>query len=142
MEIVPATFAQVKAGRDGRNVLVEDDVFEVARQLKEIDSSLCLRWNERGEYFVVYQLWGQGQGETEKLVLTSQELTPAILERVRQIVHPSYDFAAEMDRMDAQAKKDEEHRFAEETGEVGEHLAHALRKDLGATNKAFVPKEV
>ena len=143
MEIEPATIAQVRAGRDGRVLTVEEDVFEVAGRLKEIDDSLYLRWNERGEYFVVYQLIGKlEEGGTEQLVLTAKELTPAILARVEEIVHPSYDFVAEMDKMDKQAEKDKEHRFHEQTGEAAERMAHAVRKDIQAKNKIILPKGV
>jgi hypothetical protein len=140
VEIEPATLAQVRAGRDGRSVLIEEDVFDVARQLKAIDHSLRLRWSESGEHFVVYQLLESE--DVEKLVLTAKELSPGIVERVRQITHPSYDYVGEIDRMDKQAEKDKDDRFKEQTGEVGERLAHAVRKDLGATNKAFVKREV
>ena len=138
MEIQPASLAQVRAGRDGRSILIEDDVANIAGRLKTIDDSLRLRWNERGEYFVVYQQLGRD----EKLVLTAQQLDERILHRVQQITHPSYDFVGEIDRMDKQAQKDADHRFSEQTGEIAEELAHAVRKDLGATNKAFIQKEV
>lgn len=143
MEIEPATIAQVRAGRDGRVLTVDEDVFEVAGRLKEIDPSLHLRWNERGEYFVVYQILGTlGEGGEEKLVLTAKELTPAIIARVEEITHPSYDFVAEMDKLDKQADKDKDDRFKEQTGEAAERMAHAVRKDIGATNKIILPKGV
>ena len=49
----------------------------MAKRLKEIDETLHLRWNERGEYFVVYQIVGGrlDEGAEEKLVLTAKELT-------------------------------------------------------------------
>ena len=143
MEIEPATIAQVRAGRDGRVLTVEEDVFEVAGRLKEIDPSLHLRWNERGEYFVVYQLIGKlEEGGEEKLVLTAKELTPAIIARVEEIAHPEYDFVAEMDKLDKQADKDKDHRFHEQTGEAAERMAHAVRKDIQAKNKIILPKGV
>lgn len=138
MELQPASLAQVRAGRDGRMIAIDEDVLDIAMRLQEIDDSLRLRWSESGEYFVVYQLIGDG----EKLVLTSTELTPQIIERVRKIAHPEYDFGAELDQMDAQAEKDKDHRFHEQVGERGEVLAHALRKDLQAKNKIIVPRDV
>jgi hypothetical protein len=59
---------------------------------------------------------------------------------MEQIANPSYDFMAEVEAMDRQAEKDKDHAFHEETGEIAEELAHAVRKDLGATNKVFVPR--
>ncbi len=136
MEIQPASMTQVLKGKDGRMVLVEDDVLAVARGLLDIDPKLRLRYSEEGHYFVVYWL----NGVKEEMVLTSQELTPAILERVRLIQSSHYDFLAEVDRMDKQAKRDEDHRFHEETGVIGEQLAHAVRKDLQSKSKAIIPK--
>ncbi len=131
--------AQVRRGKDGKLVLIEDDVLAVARGLLDIDPKLRLRYSEEGHYFVVY--WcNPAKGGKEDIVLTSQELTPAILERVRYIMSPAYDFLGEVDRMDAQAEKDEAHRFHEETGVIGEVLAHAVRKDLQSKSKAFVRK--
>ncbi len=138
MEIQPASIAQVRKGRDGRQVLIENDVLDVARRIKEIDESLILRYNEFGEYFVVAQIIG----DEEKLVLTAQELDERVLHRIKHITHASYNFADEAEKMDKQAKKDEEHAFHERAGEAGEVAAHALRKDIGATTKAFVPKDL
>jgi hypothetical protein len=142
MEIQPASMAQVVTGRGGRRIPVDDDVGNIARRIKEIDNSLSLQFNERGEFFVVVQTVDTPTGPEEKLVLTAQELDERVLHRVKHITHQSYDYVAEMDQMDAQAKRDEDHAFHEKTGEAGEVAAHALRKDLGATNKAFVPKDV
>jgi hypothetical protein len=137
MEIQPASIAQVRAGRNGRKVLIEDDVLHIAKRLQEIDRSLRLRWNEQGEFFVVYQVLDG----SEKLVLTARELDERIVQRVRKIAHPSYDYVAEMERMDRRAEKDADHRFHEQTGEIGERMAHALRKDLQAQNKVFIPDD-
>jgi hypothetical protein len=142
MEIAPASLAQVRAGQNGRRYLIEDDVLDVARRIKEIDDSLSLQFNERGEFFVVVQTVDTPTGPEEKLVLTAQELDERVLHRVKHITHQSYDYVAEMDQMDAQAKRDEDHAFHEKTGEAGEVAAHALRKDLGLKGKAFVPEDV
>lgn len=138
MGIQAASLAQVRKGRDGRMIAIDNDVLDVAKQLYAFDDSLRLRWSEAGEHFVVYQC----VGDVEKLVLTSRELDPQIIERVRKIAHPSYDFGAELDRIDAEAEKEKEHRFREQVGERGEVLAHALRKDLQAKNKIIVPRGV
>lgn len=142
MEIQPASLAQVRKGRDGRRVLIEDDVLDIAKRLQEIDDSLKLLWNEYGEYFVVAEVVQTPDGPEERLVTTAQDLDERLLQRVEKITHPSYDFAKEVDRIDKEAEKEKDHRFHEETGEVGERLAHAVRKDLQHTGKAFVPKDV
>jgi hypothetical protein len=139
MEIKPATLAQVRAGRDGRRVLVEEDVLDIARRLTLIDDSLSLHWNENGEYFVVVQTDRDGR---EHLVTTAQELDGRLLDRILQLVHPSYDLAGELDRLDAESERAADWRFREKTGAVAEKLAHALRKDVEAKNRVFLPRGV
>jgi hypothetical protein len=139
MEITPASFAQVRDGRDGRRITIEEDVGDIARRVKEISHLLSLQWNEKGEFFAVVETTADG---TERLVLTAQECDNRIVERVMRIADASYDFLAEVDAMDARAEREKAHRFSEETGEVGERLAHALRRDIQAKNKVILPKGV
>jgi len=139
MKLEPASLAQVRTGRDGRRVCIDEDVFDVARRLAQIDPSLSLHWNERGEYFVVVET---GEDGRERLVTTTTELDGRLIEHVERLAHPSYDFVGEMDRMDAQARRDADHRFHEQTGEVAERLAYAVRKDLQAKNRIFLPEGV
>ena len=138
MEITPASIAQVRKGRDGRSVVIEDDVLDIARRIKEIDPSLLLRWNELGEYFVVAQIIG----DEEKLVTTTTELDERLIHRLKHIAHASYDVGKEAERIDKQADKEAEHRFRERVGEAGEVAAHALRKDLQDQTRIIVPKGV
>lgn len=135
MDISPANIAQVELGRDGRVVTIDDDVLNIAKDLKAIDDKLRLRWVEKAEYFCVYELEEDG---SESLVLTSQELNPQIVERVRQIAHPSYDYVAELDKLDAQVDREFNHAQRERLGEAAEKLSFAVRKDLGLTNRAFI----
>lgn len=133
MELQPATFSQVKRGRNGRMVVVDADVLDVVGQLQQIDRSLRVRYAEEGGYFVVYQQTEDG----EHLVLTSQELDQRIVARVMQIRHSSYDLAAELEKEDSRREADHEHTVREQVGEIGERLYHAMRKDKGRTDAAF-----
>jgi hypothetical protein len=139
VELQAATLAQVRAGRDGRRILVEDDVLEIAGMIRQVDEHLSLHWNETGEYFSVVETAEDGR---ERLVLSAQELDGRVLERIQQIAHPDYNYVAELDKLDAQAEREKEHRFSEQTGEIGERLAHALRTDLQAKNKIIVSRGV
>lgn len=125
-EIAPATLAQVVKGRGGNAVLIEDDVCDVAKRIKEINDSFRLRYNEQGEFFVVYQLTGDG----EKLVTTAQECDARLVERVRHVASDSYDYGAEMEKADAENDRVKNSQFGEEVGEISERLAHAVREDL------------
>jgi hypothetical protein len=137
MDIRPATMAQVTFARDGRKVTIEEDVGSIAMQLKEIDPKLKLQLNEKGGFFMVIE----DDGREERLVFTAQECDGRILKRMREIAAPDYDYVGELERMDKQAAKDRDHSLSEKSGEIGEHLAHALRKDLNP-GKAVVSKDI
>lgn len=139
MELQGASLAQVRTGRDGKRVLIEDDVLDIARQVRELDDSLLIHWNEYGRYFVISERCADG---AERLVTTTTELTPALIERLRKIVHPSYDYAGELDRSDREAQRERERLFAERVGEHGEQLAYALRKDTEHQGKVFLPRGI
>ncbi len=126
IEITSATLAQVSQGRGSELILIEDDVHDVAKRLREIHDSLRLRYNKQGEYFVVYQDTGDG----EHLVTTAQECDARLVERVRRVVSPSYNYGAEMDKAEAQADAIKNQEFKEQVGEISERLAHAVRTDL------------
>lgn len=132
VEIEPASMAQVHRTKVGRNVGIADDVLGIARQLKEIDSSLRLEYDPGEDFFIVFQRRILPDGsEQDSLVLTAQTLDGRVLNRVREIASPGYDFIADMDRRDDAAERRRRHEFAESVGPVAERLAHALRKDLG-----------
>lgn len=132
LEIQPANITQVARLGDGRLVTISDDVGGVARDLRAIDRSLRLRYSPDQRIYVVYRVCMTGDGEVvEELVTTSRTCDQRIVKRIREISHPSYDYAAELDRLDAAADRRADHSFNERVGETGERLAHALRKDLG-----------
>lgn len=134
MEIIPATVAQVARMDSGRLVAVDDDVQNVARDLREIDPGLRLRFDEYQEFYVVYHV----DGDEESLVTTAQECDQRLVKRAREISRPDYDYGLELEKAEAESKKQADDRFADQTGDVGERLAHALRKDLGLTGRAFI----
>ncbi len=140
--IEPASLTQIRRGRDGRRIVIDEDVGNVAKQLHDIDSKLGLQWNEKGEFFMVVEYAQLPEGEEERLIFTAKECDGRIVKRMEQIASPTYDFMAEVEAMDKQADRDKDHAFHEETGEIAEQLAHAVRKDLGATNKIIVPRGV
>jgi hypothetical protein len=117
-------------------VTVESDVLELAGRLRAIDPSLSLHFSESGGHFVVVET---DQAGTERMVLTAKELDERIIDRVMQIAHPDYDYVGELDALDAQAQREQDHRFHEQTGEAAERMAHALRQDLKHKGKVFVP---
>jgi hypothetical protein len=134
-----ASIEQVRAGKNGRLVRIDDDIFDIAKRLREIHPSLGLDWNDTAGYFRVTQALHDG---SKHVVLTCRELTPALVDRVRKITHHDYDVADELDRMDREYDKDRESRLTEQTGEMGERLHQALRKDMGFKPRVFLPRGV
>lgn len=133
-----ATLTQVRAGRGGRMIEIEVDVLDICRRIQEIEPSLGVDYNEVGQYFRVYQTIG-GEKHT---VTTVNELTPELVERIRRLAHPSYDLAAELDRLDAEADRERQHAFKEKIGEIGEQLFHAARKDLEVKDRIWLPRGI
>ncbi len=134
MDLQPASITQVRQGKH-RRITVEADVGSVVAQIKEIDPRLGVIWDEDGEFFAVVEQ----DGSKQRLVLTAQELDHRVLQRLREISSPDYDYVAEMDRMDAVADREKDHRFMQEVGENAEVMAHALRTDLQHKGKIFIP---
>src|SRR5690242_19431925 len=120
MQIDPASLDQVIKGQNGRMILVEADVGNVAVQLKELDPSFVLSVSESQGHFVVSQQFPKGDGSYEEhLVLTAQECDQRIVDRVREIMHPGYDLGAEMEKQDAAAEKAHNDKLEEIVGEHG-----------------------
>lgn len=137
MRVEPTSLATFARTRGGKKLLVDDDVNGVARDLAAISDRLELHFNERGEFFVVVQRLDDG---TEHMVFTAQECDQRIVNRVREITAPGYDFAAEVERLDVAAEARREHEFNEKMGEAHERLAHAIRKDTGQRLPDYVRK--
>lgn len=153
MEIRPASLAQITKARNGKYVEVGDDVQGVANALHEIDPHIRLRYSEAGEYFVVY--WSEnphmaeedGGENTTYLIFTAQDLDHRIVHRMAEVYwkcnKPGYSFADELDKQEAEAKKQKDHEFTERNGENYERLAHALRKELGYDqHRIYVPTDL
>ena len=134
MDLQPASIAQVRQGKHGR-ITVEADVGSVVKQIQEIDPRLGVIWDVDGEFFAVVEQ----DGPRQRVVLTALELDHRVLLRLKEISSPDYDYVADMDRIDADADRLKDHRFSEQTGEIAERMAHALRTDLEHKGKIFVP---
>ena len=144
----PARLDQFVETRN-RQVVVDADSCAVVKDLQEIDKTLGVRFVDGPEpYFAVIQTIEHGDGRVDQQLVTTAQAYPTafgtytgldnrIVERIREITHSSYDFMAEAEKN----KKDWEERMRkareEKMGEIAEQAAHALRKDMGVTSKAF-----
>ena len=154
MNVEPAHVDQVRAASDGRMVLIDSDVCGVAADLRAIDPGLKVRFAEGGNppFFAVYHESYAPNGDlTQQLVLTQKAhlthagtwagLDQSIVDRVREIDsqgRSGYDFVAELEKQNSRARKAERDAFRERMGDVGQRAAHAARKDLGSTSRAFI----
>lgn len=149
MRIEPANVTQILRARDGRMVEIAQDAGNVASDLKQIDPHLKVRFAESGNppFWAVYH--ETDDGRTTHLVLTVQAhqtasgvwagLDQRVVKRVMEIGHSSYDYGAEIERINRQAHDDKLERFRERVGEQAEQGVHALRKDLGYKGRIFKP---
>jgi hypothetical protein len=133
VEIQPASLAVAQRGRNGQLVTIEEDVLNIAQQLREIDPCLSLHWNEGRGVFVVLETLENGD---EKLVTVVKEVDQRLVERIRKIASADYDYVKELDMIDAAHDRKIEHDFSEKVGEAGERMYHAL-KPKG--RRIFVP---
>jgi hypothetical protein len=152
IEIQPGRAAQVhNALRTGHRVVVPDDVKGVARTLKEIDPGLRLSYFPDQELWIIDHVKMLEDGSVEESLVTTceGELDPRLVERIRQIASPDYDYAAELDRLERDAQRREEALFTEKRGPILEKLAWAFTRDLGRhetprtrSSRAVVPGDV
>lgn len=134
IEIEPATHTQVVAAGDDW-VVVNDDIGGIAKELRELDSRLHLRHNLGQNYYAIY---AKEKG-TEYLVGTYKSLDRRVTRRIREIMHPSYDFVKEGEELEDQREREHNWKMDQIHGENAERLAYALRKDLGLNkDRAFI----
>jgi hypothetical protein len=143
MDISPASALQVMDSGD--LIEISDDILGVARDLREIDPELKLRYSEDQDFFVVYQerrhpITNELQMRQVVTTMKPPLMPAALVERVRKVTSESYDLVKELDAVQKRAKRDHEHAMSEARGPGLERLAHAMRKDLGYNQRrVFIP---
>lgn len=147
---------RICALKDGRTYAVDNDVLGVAKDLFALSTSIAwrypealedslqlrLRYSVSSELFVVYVEYMTNNGLQQQLVAAAPECDGRLFKRVEEIAHPSYNFIDDMDKSDMEKQREIDHRFNETMGELAEHLAHAVKKDMGIFFKSFIPKDI
>jgi hypothetical protein len=145
----PAKLDQILETRN-RQVVVDADSCTVVGDLRAIDPTLGVRFVDGPEpFFAVYQDIKHPDGSTEQHLVTTAQAYPTafgtftgldgrVVERVRKVTSPGYDFMAEAAKMKAEHDSKEAQARRDLLGEMGEQAAWALRKDLGVKTKAFI----
>jgi len=126
-------------------ILVEDDVGNVAADLREIDPGLRLRYSENGGFFVVYHYRRTGRGPDdfrEELVLTAYECDQRIVNRVREIDaqrRGALKFSEELTKAEDHRKRNSLEAIKDKQREKAERVYHDLRKEAGVKTRIYVP---
>lgn len=137
IEIDPVAADQVvRAGEHW--IRITDDVTGVAKELYEIDPRIHLRYNGMQKFYAVYY---EDENGDQTLISTWKECDKRIVRRVEQIYHESYDLVADMEKFDKEADAEQARREDEVFGDLGEKLAHAIRKDLELDKNRIFVKE-
>lgn len=138
----------VKAWYDQRMgmVTLEDDVLSIVRQVRELYGTRVSI--ELDENCGMYHFVEHGEDHTDRLIFSTPELDGRAYERLMQsdshgrMYQDPYD-AAERSQDELNIAKDR--AFGEQVKEVGEELAHALRKDGKAPyfpTPVAIPREI
>ena len=149
MELGAARIDQVLESREGDWVIIDKDVGGAVEELKRIDPKLNVRLNPKQGFFAVFTRDENG----DQLVRTFpahqnrmgvwEGLDQRIVDRFK-LIDPhgrgGYDYVAELEKQDEQARQARAAARRELAGEIGERAAHAIRKDLGSTSRIVVPK--
>lgn len=130
MELQPARVDQLVNVR-GRWIGIEADVGGVVAQIVEIGHDrgidLSVRISEATGVFKVVQTI---DGE-EQLVTSSTTLDGRLVQRIRQVTAPTYDLAAEAEKLEREKDADFWREQENKVGDAAERLAHAFRRDTG-----------
>lgn len=126
--IRPTRIDVVRRTLNGHFELIENDVGSVAADLRTIDKRLKLRVSKvTGKYVVFYE---EENGD-QQLVTIADSCDQRLVKRVQEIAQEGYDYGKELDKLDAERKKEIEKEQDEKVSDAGERLAHAIRKDRG-----------
>lgn len=142
MQIQPVSVDVVRAGKQGRWEIVDRDLTDVAKQVKQIHPSLELhRFERTGHYSVIQRLDNGG----ENLVATCEPIPggaphPGLVEMVRKVVSAAYDPVDEIEKAHAKAQRDIAHESRERVGPKLEKAHDQFRRMTGENqSRIFVP---
>ena len=150
---MPATLDQIRRTREGDWISVPH---EIEDDLKRLDAGFRVRFSHSGQFWCVFHQHhegcphnGTGGPGSTYMVLTAQAYRNSfgvwegldqrvVRELERTNPAKGYDLTAELDRKNREAEKRKVERRHEALAPIGEHAAHAVRKDLGVKQRAFI----
>lgn len=147
-ELEPIALQQLHRGAKGNMIEVDADVLNVVKDIKQIDTTLHVRWSQAGEYFVIYCREPHDPPGRGYSVLHTPILDQRVVELLQKAAweqrQEGYSLADVLDKKDKEADKAQEYKFSQQIGERAEQLAYALRHDLGKmdTSRAVITKDI
>lgn len=135
-EVPIATHEQVIAAGDDYYI-IDAATSIIVKEINDIDSRLYVKYNSEHDFFVLFAKDVIEGNECEYLVKTFQKLDPRIVQRVKEISDPSYDFIQEANDLEKQRDDEKLYAIRQKIGDTAERLASALRKDLGVKTHAY-----
>ena len=136
VDVPLATHDQVvQAGDD--YFIIDAATCSMAKEINDIDNRLFIKYNRRQDFFVLFAKEETREGLVEYYVKSFTKLDPRIVERVKEISDPSYDFIKEGEQLEKEWDKEKMYAIEQRIGDTADRLAHALRKDLGVKSRAF-----
>jgi hypothetical protein len=154
MEVEPATVEQVRiAYETGDWVAISSESSMTVAEIQRIDPTLRVRFSPRAGMFAVYH-----EGTPVPPILTCRAhqnssgtwegLDDRVVRRLRYIDREGtggYDYAKALERETLKRAERASQEFAERTGDAGERMAFAIRKELGLGSLKggiFVPRDL
>lgn len=140
MEISPVSFAQVQVGRDGRQYEVDGTPGVIAAQLRDIDPSLTVEYNEYGEFFSVIQTTPDGS-EHCILRVRLDEFDGRVIKYIEPRafeIRNGISIADRLDRETAKARTERLDAVEEAAGERAYNLMRTIQREiLGMNPRSF-----
>ena len=136
---------------NGQMQVVEDDVLNIVRKVRDLSPRLTVYWNEHIEQFTITET--SLDGAEERLVLNCRVLDERVLDRLQvadqwrgndvpsHILPEAEDFLTRVEGEEAQLDREKDERIRDRVGEVIEPLASYMDLDgRGTKASILIPK--
>ena len=151
MEISPLPLAQVLQGRDGRRYEISGDAAAIVTEIRRLDDTLHVQFNEAGMFFVVYQTLNEHRvpdpdGDIEEVVLrvAMNEWDRRVVDYVQMRAWEMRNGKSANDRLDAAhdaAKREKDRALEEAVGAHAERMFRSAQRDLGTKPRIYIPQD-
>lgn len=141
-EVRPASLSQVLRGRDGRMIVIDDDVCNIVADLQRIDPRFRVSYVPDGHCYWVWLAIQDKDGRPARHFVSSvngDAFDRRVVAMAERITHESYDVAADMERVQREAERLAAEKRRRPIEENADRLHWAMRRDLRVKDQAFIP---